>query len=95
MVNGNCLYVTMNSRTTASPTGAGDYVFYPEGGMSWSVPYLAGMYALAAQVDPAITPENFLSLALATGRTVFNSQSLFLGPILDPAALIAALQGGK
>lgn len=88
----NCLWVTMDSRTTASPTGDGNYAFYREGGMSWSVPYVAGMYALAAQVDPDITPEEFWSLALKTGRTVWNRQTVILGPILDPAALIAALQ---
>jgi hypothetical protein len=95
VINTNCLWVTMDSRTTASPTGAGDYVFYREGGMSWSVPYVSGIYALAAQVDPTITPEKFLSLALATGRMVTNGQTLILGPIIDPAALIAALQNGQ
>jgi subtilisin family serine protease len=95
ILNNNCLWVTMDSRTTASFTGADQYVFYREGGMSWSVPYVAGVYALAAQVDPTITPERFWSLALDTGRTVFNGQTLLLGPIIDPRALIAALQTGQ
>ena len=29
-----------------------EYVFYREGGWSWSIPYIAGVYALAAQVKP-------------------------------------------
>jgi hypothetical protein len=49
----------MQARTTATPTGKEDYVFDVPGGMSWTVPYLAGMYALAAQVRPDITPEVF------------------------------------
>ena len=44
----------MDSRCTASPTGINDYVYYREGGMSWTVPYLAGLYALACQVNPDI-----------------------------------------
>ena len=61
------LLVPMDARATASPTGAEDYVFYPQGGISWTVPYLAGLYALACQVKPDVTPEEFWAAALATG----------------------------
>lgn len=89
------LLVPMDSRAVASPTGKEEYVFYRQGGWSWSIPYVAGMYALAAQVDPAITPQGFWSLALETGRTIkvnHEGQVIPFGPILDPAALIQALQ---
>jgi subtilisin family serine protease len=59
--------VPMDSRTTASPTGPHDYVFYRSGGASWTVPYLAGLYALACQVKPDITAEEFLTAASRTG----------------------------
>lgn len=91
----NALLVPMDSRTTASPTGNEDYVFYREGGWSWAIPYIAGMYALAAQVDPAITPDQFWSLALQTGQTIdweYNGETIPLGLILDPVALIEELQ---
>jgi hypothetical protein len=61
------LLVPMGARTTASPTGEGDYAFYRQGGTSWAVPYLAGLYALACQVRRDITPEQFWAAALATG----------------------------
>lgn len=89
------LLVPMDSRTTASPTGVNDYVFYREGGWSWSIPYLAGMYALVAQVKPDITPEEFWNAALQTGRTTqitHDGKQYSFGVILDPQALIAALQ---
>jgi subtilisin family serine protease len=89
------LLVPMDARTTASPTGIHDYVFYGEGGWSWSIPYLAGMYALACQVDPGITPQRFWSTALQTGRTIrveHNGKQYSFGVILDPQALIIALQ---
>lgn len=89
------LLIPMDSRTTASPTGFEDYVFYSQGGISWSVPYLAGMYALAAQVNPDITPEEFWKTALKTGKTIqlqHDSKDYEFGVILDPQALIAAIK---
>ncbi len=89
------LLVPMDSRTTASPGGVNEYVFYREGGWSWSIPYIAGVYALAAQVKPTLTPDEFWSLALKTGRTIelkHEGQTIPFGPILDPVALIGSLQ---
>lgn len=89
------LLTPMDARTTASPTGVQDYVFYGIGGVSWAVPYLAGMYALTVQVKPEITPDEFLRLAFYTGQTIqidHNGGQYSLGVIIDPAALIASLQ---
>jgi hypothetical protein len=89
------LLVPMDSRTTASPTGNAEYVFYREGGWSWAIPYIAGVYALAAQVRPNVTPDLFWSTALHTGRTIqldHGGKTYSFGTILDPVALIRALQ---
>lgn len=89
------LLVPMDSRTTASPTGREDYVFYREGGWSWSIPYLAGMYVLAMQVNPSITPEAFWETALNTGKTIqiqHDGKNYELGVILNPQALIEAIK---
>jgi subtilisin family serine protease len=89
------LLAPMDSRTTASATGAQDYVFFRGAGKSWPTPYIAGVYALAVQVDPLITPERFWALALETGRTIqvqHEGRLFSLGPVVDPAALIKALQ---
>jgi len=64
------LLVPMDSRTTASPTGPTDYSFYRTAGMSWAAPYLAGLYALACQVHPDITPQEFWTRALDTADVV-------------------------
>jgi hypothetical protein len=91
----NTLLVPMDSRTTASPTGNEDYVFYREGGWSWSIPYLAGMYALAAQVNPDITPDEFWDAALRTGKTIpiqHDGKEYRFGVILDPQALIEEIK---
>lgn len=89
------LFVPMDSRTTAGPGGKDEYVFYRAAGWSWSIPYLAGLYALAAQVDPSITPGRFWSLALESGHTItveHQGQTYSLSPIIDPNALIEALR---
>jgi len=92
------LMVPMDSRTTASPAGTKEYVFYADGGFSWSIPYIAGVYALAAQVEPSVTPERFWALAMKTGRTIeldYKGKKIPFGPILDAAKLIDALKAGE
>ena len=94
-VASGALLVPMDERTTASPAGTQDYAFYRSGGWSWSIPYIAGVYALAAQVRPDITPDVFWSTALRTGTTIeilHDGRTFSLGPILNPEELIAALR---
>lgn len=87
----NKLLIPMDSRCTASPTGTSDYVFYRTGGMSWTAPYVAGLYALACQVNPDITPEVFWEEALNTGDV--NKQNL--GKIVNPAKLLESIKKVK
>ena len=92
------LLVPMDCRTVASPTGPEDYVYYPEGGWSWAVPWIAGLYALACEVDPGITPERFWAEALATGRTIelqHNGEKVTFGTVADPVGLIERLQAKR
>lgn len=87
--------VPMNYRCTASPTGKEDYVVYREGGLSWAAPYVAGVYALACQVKPEITYEEFWKLAALTARTSHGSYEgeEYEAPyIIDPAAIIKELK---
>jgi hypothetical protein len=89
------LLVPMDSRTTASPTGINDYVFYREGGWSWSIPYIAGLYALACQVKPDINPDVFWSAALNTGDTIKvqnNGKEYELKKIVNPVKLMEAIK---
>ena len=91
------LYLPVNSRTLASPVGKDAFLFARQG-TAWNMgtgAEIAGAYALAVQVDPSLTPERFLELAVQTGRTqtaTYQGKEYALGPILDMAALIAALQ---
>ena len=79
-----------------SPAGAEGYAYFAEGGMSWAVPYVAGLYALACQVRPEVTFEAFLSAAEETARPVSiwpeEGKEYPYGRVVDPAALLDALE---
>ncbi|MDF2627709.1 MAG: hypothetical protein K0R39_1540 [Symbiobacteriaceae bacterium] len=89
------VYAPMDSRTVAGSTGLDHYRFDRTGGLSWSVPWMAGVYALACQVNPAVTPDQFLKAANDTGDTITVSRDgkeYKLGPIMNPAKIIAAVK---
>lgn len=92
--DGQMLLVPMDGRTAASPAGAGEYAYFAEGGMSWAAPYVAGLYALACQVRPEVTFEEFLAAARSTARPVSirkGAEEYPYGKAVDPAALLEAL----
>ena len=88
------LLVPMDARTYASWYTTDGYEFASSGGLSWSVPWLAGLYALCLQVDDDLTPEHFIEAAFETGtiRTIeYQGKSYEFGTIINPAALIEEL----
>ncbi|OFI07538.1 subtilase family protein [Clostridium acetireducens DSM 10703] len=92
------IMVPMDSRCTASPTGISDYAFYRQGGLSWSVPYIAALYTLCCQVNPDITPDEFLKAAVDTGDVVQvekNNKKYNLGKIVNPERLIEKVHTNK
>lgn len=93
------LLIPMNHRTTASPVGESEYVHYFKGGQSWATPWLAGMFVLARQVNPNITPEQFWEVAAKTGVNSdilgIQDSGILLGNIIQPQKLIEDLQKEK
>ena len=81
------LCIPMDNRCVAAPTGVNDYAIYQTGGLSWSVPYLAGVYALACQVKPDIDYEEFWKIALDTA--IANDK---LDTIINPQGIIDKLK---
>lgn len=81
------ILVPMDSRYIASPTGEDKYVFYYSGGMSWAVPYTAGLYALCCQINPNITPEEFQAAINKTAtKVILDDNNEY--KILNPQGLI-------
>lgn len=80
------LLVPAGGRTTASHYGPGVYTYWTEGGLSWATPYIAGVAALACQVNPDITPAQLVELIKQTAvRTA-------AGQVLNPVAFIEAVR---
>lgn len=73
-------------------------MFYSSSGWSWAVPWISGLYALACQVKPDITPEVFWAEALKTGKTIrlkHETEDIEFGTIADPVALLESLQRSR
>ena len=89
------LLVPMDGRSTADMSGD-TYVYYADGGWSWTVPYIAGVYALCAGVDPDITPEAFYDAAVKTATVITRSKEEggkeYTFHMMNPPALISSLQ---
>lgn len=82
------------SRTVAHPHGPNEYGFYRMGGRSSLMPFIAGIYALACQVEPDITPEAFWLAALTSGDpiTIVGDKKTYSGKRVNPARLFEALR---
>jgi hypothetical protein len=88
------ILVPMDSRTYASRSGSQEYEWARSGGWSWCAPYLAGLYALAVQVQPEITPEAFWQAVKETSLpiSIYNEgKEIQIGRMIQPAALMEGL----
>jgi len=90
------LLVPMNSRTVASATGPESYTFLRDADWDSCLAYLAGLYALACQVDPGITPARFAKTAARTADIIpfwpaFQGGGSWRAFKVNPAKLMEAL----
>lgn len=83
---GAALCVPAGNRTTAGHVGPDAYTYWVEGGMSWAVPYLAGLATLAFQVDPELQPAQIVELWTTTATRTS------VGPVVNPAKFIEAVR---
>lgn len=84
------LLVPAGGRTFAGNLYYDDYIYCgANGGTSWATPYLVGVYALAKQIAPNLTPHRFFEVAQQTavsnGKTGNNK-------IVQPQRIIQHLQ---
>lgn len=89
------LCAPMDNMCIAAPTGNSDYAVYSVGGLSWSTPYLAGVYALACQVRPEITYKEFWEVAMNTAvpnKTDYNGKHYEISKIINPEGIMNSLQ---
>jgi hypothetical protein len=88
------LLISESAKTVAHPFGLSTYGFYPMGGWSSVLPYIVGLYALACQVKPDITPEGFWRAALATGdpMPIKTEWATYAGKRVNPTRLVESLR---
>lgn len=88
------LLIPLYSRTCANASGSDGYTFFRETGWSVGVPYIAGLYALACQVKPDITPEEFWHEAYVTGisKEIKRGDKKYEGRIVNPTKLMERLE---
>ena len=84
------LLVPSGGRTIAGDTSDEDYIYCgANGGMSWATPYLVGVYALAKQVMPNLTPIHFFEVAHLTAKSNNKTGD---NKIIQPQKIIQHLQ---
>jgi len=79
---GDVIRVPGANKTVASHRGNDVYTFDSMGGMSWGAPYIAGLAALAYQVNKDIQPKEIIQLLI---ETVIKTDA---GPIVNPEGFI-------
>ena len=74
-------------RTMASNTGPNEFMYNGKGGLSWAVPYLTGLFALAFQINPNLTKEE---IANAINNTAVKNKKGF--KVVNPRGFIDAIR---
>lgn len=79
-------------RTFAEEYEAGkpSYQYNGHGGLSWGIPYVAGVLALGWQVNPELGSDEIVQILFDTAEVVDNEGSR----VVNPPAFIAAIEKG-
>ncbi|MDD4493501.1 MAG: WG repeat-containing protein [Eubacteriales bacterium] len=88
-VDNGFIYAPTSFRTTAEHYDADSesYQYTGQGGLSWGIPYVAGVLALGWQVDPKLTNEEIISILF---ETAYTDKGCFT--IINPPAFIAEIE---
>ena len=81
----NTLKIPTGNKTIASYRGVDVYAFERGDGKSWAAPYIAGLAALAFQVNPNLKPKTIVEQLV---KTAIRTN---VGPVVNPCAFIDSL----
>jgi hypothetical protein len=75
------LHVPSSCRTTAQhdDPGRDSYIYWGRGGLSWSIPYCAGVLAMGWQIRPDLTPAQMKEMLFASAH-VHSSGAKIINP---------------
>ncbi len=83
------VFVPEAGRTTASVLDGVNYIYWAfNGGLSWAMPYMLGLYAIANEIDPSLTQNDLRTLVM---DTAYNNSGM---SIINPTGFIAAVLDG-
>lgn len=88
------IIIPCDNKTVASSIDGKSFDYYPNGGMSWGTPTLAGVYCLAKEANPNITPKEFHQLAYETGTDMLSNGKP-VGRVIDAEKLIEKIKQKK
>ena len=71
-------------RTTSSVLDELHYIYWAKGGLSWAMPYVLGLYAIAIEIDPSLTQDALRKLIVDTAY--INSEGML---IVNPVGFVA------
>jgi len=83
------VYAPCSARTTAEEYDDGNpsYHYCGRGGLSWSIPYAAGVLALGWQLKPSLTADEIVKLLFKTARLTADGYK-----IINPVAFINEIE---
>ena len=82
------VYVPAAGRTTAATLYGTEYIYWSSGGLSWTMPYVLGLYGTAVEIDPDLTQDDLRALIVDTAY-VHNGRK-----IINPTGFIAEVLMG-
>ncbi len=82
------VYVPAGGRTTATTTSGASYIYWSNGGLSWTMPYMLGLYAIATEIDPTLTQDELRTLVV---QTAYDNNGM---KVIDPIGFIASVLDG-
>ena len=82
------VYVPASGRTSAATMGGASYIYWSSGGLSWTMPYMLGLYAIAIEIDPTLTQDELRTLVV---QTAYDSNGM---RIVNPVGFAAAVLQG-
>ena len=80
------LLIPTGNKTIATHQGINVYKYERGGGMSWAAPYIAGLAALAFQVNPDLQPQTIVE------QLVKTATHTKVGPVVNPQGFIESIR---
>lgn len=81
---GGNVVVPSSGRTGAGFEAADNYYYWAQGGLSWTMPYVLGLYSIVNEIDPSLTKDDLLTM-LSETATEANGIS-----IINPVEFVSS-----